>query len=47
VLALLARLAVDLPAAAASAVPIHARCAALEERDWHRHAALGADDAPF
>ncbi len=47
VLALLDRLAADLLAAAAAAAPIHARRAALEERDWHRHAALGADDEPF
>jgi len=48
VLALLDRLAADLPAAVAAAAPIHVRRAALlEERDRQRRAARGADEAPF
>ncbi len=47
VLTRLTRLAADLPAAAATTAPIYARRAVLKERDWHRRAALGADDEPF
>jgi len=41
VLALLDRLTADLPAAPEAAAPIHARRAALEERDRHRRRARG------
>ncbi len=37
----------DLPAAAAAAAAIHARRAAIKERDPHRRATIRADDEPF
>jgi len=40
-------LAADLPAAAAVAAPIHARRAAIKERDPHRRATVRADEEPF